>query len=78
MSGGSLRLYVSAHSADGSWLTILPTGAGYTCPSDRGLEKGGFAIPVPAGTAYLSVRVRSDGVGDGEVRDLRLVVLSGG
>ena len=78
MSGGSLRLYVSAHSADGSWLTILPTGAGYTCPSDRGLEKGGFVITVPAGTAYLSVRVRSDGVGDGEVRNLRMVVLPGG
>jgi 4-amino-4-deoxy-L-arabinose transferase-like glycosyltransferase len=75
LAGGSLSVYVSSHSRAGDWLSIAPTGAGYRCPNNSGFVPGGFLVTLPEGTDHLIVRVRGEGRGSADVRDLRLFQL---
>jgi hypothetical protein len=76
ISGGGVRLFVSAHALDGTWLSILPTGSGYVCSTASQGRPGGFVIEVPPATDHLSVRIRADGIGEAEIRDLKLTALA--
>ncbi len=72
---GDQRVYVSAHTGDGRWLDIFPSGYGYLCPKPTGSTSEGiqgFAFQLPAGTSQLRIWLRVTGSGAADFSNVEL------
>ncbi|MCW5851727.1 MAG: glycosyltransferase family 39 protein [Anaerolineae bacterium] len=69
---GDQRVYITATSADGKLIDIIPSGAGYLCPPSATLTPQAFSFKVPAGVAALGLWLRATGMGTAEYATIEL------
>jgi len=69
---GEQKVYVSALSPGGQWLSVFPNGAGYSCSPAADPTRGSFAFTAPAGTTSLIIWLRATGSGTAAFQTVRL------
>jgi len=69
---GEQKVYVSALSPGGQWLSVFPNGAGYSCSPAADPTRGSFALTAPAGATSLIIWLRATGSGVAAFQTVRL------
>ncbi len=69
---GEQKVYGSALSPGGQWLSVFPNGAGYSCSPATDPTRGSFAFTAPAGTTSLIIWLRATGSGSAIFQTVRL------